>query len=90
MDTKVMAPAITTRRLPPAMTELRRFLSEGVTAASATSGLDMVAMTAAVTAAGTATATWLEPSLLLQESNESESLCRVKHNKYTMRPGTLE
>ena len=67
-ETKVMAPAITTSRMLPAMTELSRFFSDGVTAASATRGCDIVAMAAAVTAAGTATGDWLW-LLLLQTVN---------------------
>jgi hypothetical protein len=51
LETAVTAPAITASTVPPATRERRRFLSEGVTAASATRGLTIIVATAAVTPA---------------------------------------
>lgn len=51
-ETPVTAVAMRTAMVPPATTEYKRFLREGVTPASATKGLAKVAATAVVTATG--------------------------------------
>ena len=81
-DTAETAVAIPPRTTPPATSEFRRFFSDGVTAASATSGLAIMAPTPTVTPATT-----FSKSFLLRAATGRAAATRVVLGVETARRG---